>query len=213
MFSVNPVFDMTPFNSDIYELLDETKFKEKYTLAIDPGRAHFYQLCEHCQVSITVMKTLLAGKLLSAEFSPLGKAMSVSQCIHYALTRPSVASVLLGCKSEAEIAEALLYFDSGEAERDYSGAIEDFKGSVKGNCLYCNHCQPCPSSLDIAAITRYADIAALNSDDIPPTVKQHYGALKGHGSDCISCGNCEQKCPFGVPVITNMKKAMALFGY
>ncbi|MDR0638642.1 MAG: aldo/keto reductase [Spirochaetaceae bacterium] len=103
MFSVNPVFDMTPVNSDIYELLDDTKLREKYTLSIEPGRMRFYQLCEQRQVSITVMKTLLAGKLLSSEFSPLGKAMSVSQCIHYALTRPAVASVLLGAKSEAEI--------------------------------------------------------------------------------------------------------------
>jgi predicted aldo/keto reductase-like oxidoreductase len=212
MFSVNPVFDMTPVNSDIYELLDDAKLKEKYTLAMDPERARFYRLCEQRRVSITVMKTLLAGKLLSSEFSPLGKAMSVSQCIHYALTRPAVASVLLGSKSEAEIEEALSYFDTGEAERDYSQIIRDFRGAEKGSCLYCNHCQPCPSGIDIAAVTRYADIAALNQADIPPTVIQHYRALPSHGSDCVSCANCENKCPFGVPVIANMKKAAGLFG-
>jgi predicted aldo/keto reductase-like oxidoreductase len=212
MFSVNPVFDMTPVNSDIYELLDDDKLKEKYTLSIDPERARFYRLCEQRQVSITVMKTLMAGKLLSPEFSPLGKAMSVSQCIHYALTRPAVASVLLGGKSEAEIAEALSYFDAGEAERDYSQIIRNFRGAEKGSCLYCNHCQPCPSGIDIAAVTRYTDIAALNKDDIPPAVIQHYRALQSHGSDCVSCADCEKKCPFGVSVIANMKKATSIFG-
>ncbi|MDR1419937.1 MAG: aldo/keto reductase [Treponema sp.] len=212
MFSVNPVFDMTPVNSDIYELLDDAQFKEKYTLEVDPGRARFYQLCGQHQVSITVMKTLLAGKLLSAEFSPLGRPMSVSQCIHYALTRPAVSSVLLGCKSEAEIQEALSYFEAGDAARDYSQVLQSFRGTARGGCLYCNHCQPCPSGIDIAAVTRYADIAGLNKNDIPFTVVQHYRSLASHGSDCISCSSCENKCPFGIPVIANMKKAAALFG-
>jgi predicted aldo/keto reductase-like oxidoreductase len=212
MFSVNPVFDMTPVNSDIYELLNDDKLKEKFHLEIEPGRAHFYRLCEQRRVSITVMKTLLAGKLLSPEFSPLGTAMNISQCIHYALTRPAVASVLLGSKSEGEIQDALSYFDTAESERDYSEVIKDFRGSSKGGCLYCNHCQPCPAGIDIAAVTRYADIAALTENDIPPTVQQHYKALESHGSDCLSCASCEQKCPFGIPVISNMKKAAALFG-
>ncbi|WP_010255823.1 aldo/keto reductase [Treponema primitia] len=213
MFSVNPVFDMTPVNSDIYELLNDAKLKEKFHLEIEPGRARFYQLCEQRQVSITVMKTLLAGKLLSPEFSPLGRAMSVSQCIHYALTRPAVASVLLGSKSEDEIKDALRYFDKSEIDLDYSEFIKDFKASSKGGCLYCNHCQPCPQGIDIAAVTRYTDIAALNEKNIPPTVQQHYGSLTKHGSDCISCKNCEQKCPFNIPVAANMKRAADLFGF
>jgi len=212
MFSVNPVFDMTPVNSDIYELLDNTKLKENYTLVIDPERLRFYQICEQRQVSITVMKTLLAGKLLSAEFSPLGKAMTASQCIHYALTRPAVASVLLGCKSEAELISSLYYLEASETERDYSRIIRDFKGTNECGCLYCNHCQPCPSNIDIAAVTRFADIAELNARNIPPAVLQHYRSLERHGSDCVSCTKCESKCPFGIPVIKNMKKAVALFG-
>jgi predicted aldo/keto reductase-like oxidoreductase len=212
MFSVNPVFDMTPVNSDIYELLDDTRLKENYTLAIDPERLRFYQICEQRQVSITVMKTFLAGKLLSEEFSPLGTAMTASQCIHYALTRPAVASVLLGSKSEAELNDALYYLKASEAERDYSRIIRDFKGTSQFGCLYCNHCQPCPSGIDIAAVTRYADIAELNAANIPPAVIQHYKALERRGSDCVSCAKCESKCPFGVPVSRNMKKAATLFG-
>jgi predicted aldo/keto reductase-like oxidoreductase len=212
MFSVNPVFDMTPVNSDIYEILDNAKLKENYTLALDPERLRFYQICEQRQVSITVMKTLLAGKLLSAEFSPLGKAMTVSQCIHYALTRPAVASVLLGCKNKAELNDALYYLEANGAERDYSEVIRDFKGTSQCGCLYCNHCQPCPSGIDIAAVTRYADIAELNTLNIHPTVIQHYKALDRHGSDCVSCAKCENKCPFGIQASKNMKKAVTLFG-
>jgi predicted aldo/keto reductase-like oxidoreductase len=212
MFSVNPVFDMTPVNADIYALLDDAKLKDRYSLAIDPGRAALYTLCEQRGVSITVMKTLLAGKLLDPGLSPFGKALSAGQCIHYALTRPAVASVLLGCKSETELGEALSYFDKTGAELDYSAVLEGYGERYRGNCLYCNHCQPCPSRIDIAAVTRYADIAALNEHNIPLTVVQHYRALEQHGSDCGACGVCEEKCPFAVPVIANMRKAERLFG-
>ncbi|WP_341458319.1 4Fe-4S binding protein [Anaerotruncus colihominis] len=33
-----------------------------------------------------------------------------------------------------------------------------------------------------------------------------------HASDCVACGACEKRCPFGVPVIENMKSATELFG-
>jgi predicted aldo/keto reductase-like oxidoreductase len=59
----------------------------------------------------------------------LGKAMTASQCIHYALTRPAVTSVLLGCKSETELVNSLHYLRASETERDYSHAIKDFKGT------------------------------------------------------------------------------------
>ena len=31
-------------------------------------------------------------------------------------------------------------------------------------------------------------------------------------ADCIACGGCETRCPFGVPVVERMEKAKALFG-
>ncbi|MDR1129016.1 MAG: aldo/keto reductase [Treponema sp.] len=212
MFSVNPVFDMTPAASDIYELLDDAKLKENYSLQIEPSRARLYRLCAQKQVSITVMKTLLAGKLLSASLSPFGKAMTAGQCIHYALTRPAVASVLIGCETGAEVREAVSYLDLKEEEKDYSAFLKEYQGKFKGNCVYCNHCQPCPSLIDVAAVTRYLDIAELNERSIPPTIIQHYRALKQHASACTGCGNCEKRCPFTVPVIRNMQKAEQVFG-
>jgi predicted aldo/keto reductase-like oxidoreductase len=212
MFSVNPVFDMTPDESDIYELLDDQKLKQNFSLKIEPGRAALYRLCAEREVGITVMKTLCAGKLLSAELSPFAKPMTVGQCIHYALTRPAVVSTLIGCKNTAELTEALRYFDMTDEERDYSGIIETYQGGFRGNCMYCNHCLPCPSCIDVAALTKYLDIATLTNGHTSSSVIQHYRALDKHGSDCVGCGSCEKRCPFGVPVIKNMKRAAELFG-
>ncbi|GHU65853.1 (4Fe-4S)-binding protein [Spirochaetia bacterium] len=212
MFSVNPVFDMAPAEADIYEMLDDEKGKAHFTAKIQPARAALYRLCEEKEVGITTMKTLHAGRLLSAQLSPFGSPLTPAQCIHYALTRPAVVSTLIGCKTPEEVKDTLRYFDMRDDEKDYSGIIQNYQGDYKGNCMYCNHCQPCPSQIDVAALTKYLDLARQNEKDIAPTVTQHYKALVKHGSDCVSCGNCEKRCPFSVPIIKNMKKAAELFG-
>ena len=214
MFSINPAFDMMPGSGDITVMLDDG-FPTLATQT-DPKRAELYRLCQSKGVGITAMKPLGAGKLLSVEHSPFASALTPGQCIHYALTRPAVASAIVGCKSRAEVEAAVKYLTMSDEERDYSGVISAFradgKGGFKGSCVYCNHCLPCPSDIDIASVNKYLDIAMLDETAIPPSVAQHYGALKVHGADCIECGSCEKRCPFSVPVIERMQKAAALFG-
>jgi len=44
-------------------------------------------------------------------------------------------------------------------------------------------------------------------------VREHYAALKAHASDCIQCGACQERCPFGVDIAANLKSAQETFGY
>jgi Predicted oxidoreductases of the aldo/keto reductase family len=52
----------------------------------------------------------------------------------------------------------------------------------------------------------------LDEANVPPSIRQHYKELGSHGSDCIECGSCEARCPFGVPIMDNMKRAAKIFG-
>jgi predicted aldo/keto reductase-like oxidoreductase len=210
LFSINPAFDMAPSGVNVLDCL--LKDSLDYAKNIDPERAALYKLCEQRDVSITVMKTLGAGKLISKEHTPFSRPLTVGQCIHYALTRPAVVSTLIGCSSGQQVLDAVHYLDMTEEERDYSDVIKQYQGNFKGNCVYCNHCLPCPSEINIADVNKYLDIAALDENAIPPSIVQHYKALNKHGSDCISCGSCEGRCPFSVPVVKNMQKAAGLFG-
>jgi len=210
MFSINPSFDMTPAHIDV---LDYHQGKAiDYEMKLDPDRAALYRLCEQRGVAITVMKALGGGKLISPEHTPFARPLSVTQCLHYALTRPAVVSALLGFASSEHILESLHYLNAAEEERDYSAAIKGYQGSLKGSCLYCSHCLPCPANIDIAAVNKYLDIAVLNESRIPPSVASHYRDLKHRASECSACGSCEKRCPFSVPVRQNMEKAAALFG-
>jgi len=212
MFSINPAFDMTPPEKHVLSTFDDKQFVEQQYVTIDPVRAELYKYCEQKEIAITVMKTLGGGRLLSAEHSPFQKAMTVNQCIHYALTRPAVVSTMIGCQSAKQIEEAVGYLNSIEEERDYMDIISGYQGELSGKCVYCNHCQPCPVNIDIAMVNKYLDIATLDTDNIPPSIIQHYRSLSVSGVDCIACGSCEEKCPFSVPIIKNMEQAAELLG-
>jgi predicted aldo/keto reductase-like oxidoreductase len=211
LFSINLAFDLYP--AETYTLdqldkgLDATAFR-----GLDPKRSALYKYCEQKGVGITVMKTLGAGKLISLEHTPFSKPMTVAQCIHYALTRPAVASVLLGCKTGAEVLDVVRYLDMSDAERDYTPVLGTLRNDFRGNCVYCSHCQPCPVEIDIATVNKYLDIARLDEANIPPSIRSHYAGLANSGRDCIGCGNCESRCPFGVHIIDNMAAAAKLFG-
>ena len=211
MFSINPAFDMLPSDSYVFDHFD-SGFGADLFRGIDPKRTDLYKLCVQKNVGITVMKTFGGGKLLKAEHSPYAKPLTVPQCIHYALSRPAVASALTGCKTAAEMQVALSYFDLTDAEKDYSEVLSSTRNDFRGNCVYCGHCQPCPSEIDIATINKYLDIARLDKNNVPPSIRSHYQSLAHKGDECIACGSCESRCPFGVSIIANMEEAVSLLG-
>ena len=211
MFSINPAYDMEASDTDIYDLM-EFKGMEKGHLVADEARQKLYSLCESSGVAITVMKPLGAGTLLDAKSSPFGVAMTVPQCIQYALDRNGVKVVIVGCHTVQEVLEAVKYYDLSSEERSYSHIFASGNSiHMTGRCMYCNHCQPCPAHIDIAAVTKFLDLA-LQQESVPETVMEHYKALPAKADDCLMCGKCESNCPFGVNIRENMKKAQAVFG-
>ena len=209
-FSLNPAFDMLPPDEDALTQLDA--FDKTLMQGIDPRRSSLYKLCEQKNIGITVMKALGGGKLTSPEHTPFTTPMTVQQCIHYALTRPAVSSVLLGCKTATEIEEAMKYYTVGENKRGYSGVLGSMRNNFKGDCVYCNHCQPCLANIDIAMVMKYLDIAKLTPKTVSPSAKAHYDSLAASGGDCINCGACEERCPFDVKIMDNMAEANRIFG-
>ena len=211
MFSVNPCYDLQPASEDVEALWDEKNY-QRPLVNMDPERQGLYEACQRLGVGITVMKAFGGGDLLDAALSPAGKALTVNQCLHYALTRPGVATVLSGAHSVEQLEASVAYEDASEEEKDYAPAFAGFPNiSWKGHCMYCSHCAPCPQKIDVASVTKFLNLAKAQKS-IPETVREHYGLLEHHASECTACGACETRCPFGVSIVENMEQAARLFG-
>lgn len=210
LFSVNPAFDMLPASEDFDAMFAE-KFDGKLK-GINPDRAELYSLCEQRDVGITVMKGFAGGRLFDAKRSPFGVSLTSVQCIHYALTRPAVASILCGFDTKEQVDAAVAYEEASQEEKDYASVIANAPfHSYSGECTYCGHCKPCVAKLDIAMINKYYDLATMQPE-MPATIKSHYMLLEHKASECVSCHACEKRCPFGVPIAERMKKTAKLFG-
>lgn len=208
LFSINPAFDMRPATEDLDSMFEgyEGDFS-----GIDPERASFYQLCEEKEIGLTVMKGFFGGRLFDAKTSPFGTAFTPAQCIHYALTRPGVTSILCGYDTKEQVDAAVAYETASEDEKDYASVIASAPlHSYKGQCTYCGHCKPCPENIDIAMVNKFYDLASAQ-EKVPESIQAHYDALETPASACIGCQSCETRCPFGVGIAERMEKAAALF--
>lgn len=209
LFSINPAFDMRPATEDLYSMFGD--YDKDELSGIDKERARFYQMCEENEVGLTVMKGFFGGALLDKDRSPFGVAFTPIQLIHYALTRPGVASILCGYDTTEQIDAAVAYETATDDDKDYATVIANAPlHSYKGQCTYCGHCKPCPKDIDIAMVNKLYDLAMVQ-DTVPVSVVEHYRALEHTASECIGCKGCESRCPFGVKIAERMSRAAEVF--
>ena len=211
LFSVNPAFDLLPGSEDLNRYFEAGSYTESLH-QIAPEREELYRICARQGIGITVMKGYAGGRLFDPAASPFGVALTPVQCLHYALTRPAVASVMAGMETPQQVAEAVAYETATDDQKDYASvlAAAPQHAYTAGQCTYCGHCAPCPAKIDIAMVNKLFDLAVLH-EDVPPTVRAHYGQLEAAASACVGCKSCESRCPFGVRIADRMRRAAALF--
>ncbi|MBQ8994749.1 MAG: aldo/keto reductase [Oscillospiraceae bacterium] len=209
LFSINPAFDLKPASEDLDTMFGEY---DAGLSGIDPERAALYQFCEQNDVGLTVMKGFFGGRLFDPARSPFGVAFTPAQCIHYCLTRPSVASILCGYDTKEQVLDAVAYENATDDEKDYASVIANAPlHSSLGQCTYCGHCKPCPMDIDIAMVNKFYDLAN-QQPEVPQSLRDHYAQLSPTASSCIGCQSCETRCPFQVKIAERMSKAAELFG-
>jgi predicted aldo/keto reductase-like oxidoreductase len=189
-----------------------------------PGKKDLLKTCQARGVGVVAMKPLGGGKLLQgprtvrlAHYQMGGETQQIKknvpitpvQCLHYTLSQVGVCAAIPGCANVEELRGVLAYEQAIEAEKDFSAIIADFEQYVPGECVYCNHCLPCPAQIDIGQTLRLFDMA---QQDFTPAIRAAYDAMPTHASDCTTCGACEKRCPFGVSTVARIAEAAALFG-
>jgi len=195
------------------------------------GKKELFAACAARGVGLVGMKPYAGGKLLTGETEieltmwhlggealtlsaakakdgAAGGAITAVQCLSYALAQTGVTTVVPGCKDKAELHAALAYAQATEEAKDFSRAVGRFETYVAGECVYCNHCLPCPSAIDIGRVIRLVELA--RGAPTPETAAV-YKAMKANADDCVQCGECRERCPFGVDAPAKMEEAVRVF--
>jgi predicted aldo/keto reductase-like oxidoreductase len=145
-------------------------------------------LAQKHDVGIIAMKPLAGGMLDKATLA-----------FKYLLQFPDIVP-LVGIAKGSEMKEIIQVVEAGgsitEPERLEMERIKAGLGT--GFCRMCNYCQPCPQEIQISAVM-YARIAATRFD--PERVfKGLFNGFMEKVADCSDCGECETRCPYGLPI-------------
>jgi len=204
-------------------VVDMLMFPINLSAHTEPGKKELLQMCVRHNIGIVAMKPYGGGKLLSKDrtvemvrYQRGGEMLKITktapitavQCLAYALAQPGVSTIIPGCAAPEHVDAALAYLEASDAEKDFVNILADFEQYTPGECVYCNHCLPCPSTIDIGYLMRLLDSARQQLTD---ELKNAYGQLTALASDCTECGACEKRCPFDVKVIEHMRQTVTLF--
>jgi predicted aldo/keto reductase-like oxidoreductase len=210
MFPINPAFDTLPGDTGADNLgnLWEKAYSRKpdsLSAGAIPERKQLYHECARREIGLVAMKPFASGWLfrpdINSGFDPIN-------LIHYALSQPGVSCVVPGVASVEQLTHNLGYLSATGEQKDFSSAVAGSRWNYQGTCMYCNHCQPCRAGIDISEINQLINLAASSNQE---DVQKAYRQLKVKASACQECGDCMQRCPFGVDVIERMKQAVAMF--
>lgn len=116
--------------------------------------------------------------------------------------------MLPGVRNVDDLRTLLGFFDAPKVERDHSELAEMAPESRIASCVYCNHCQPCPVGIRIGLVNKYYDLALVDDK----LAVEHYHNLEHHASECVGCGHCDTRCPFGVAQSERMRQIAEHFG-
>ena len=117
-------------------------------------------------------------------------------------------AVLVGMKSTAEVESNL------ETARNFRPLTEAERNELLENasqlggtfCRRCEYCQPCPEGINIPKILWMANYHRRYASR-DPWIEDEYRSLSVTAADCQECGECEEKCPYELPVREMLQEA------
>lgn len=144
--------------------------------------------------------------------------------LRWVWNHPEVTVVLSGMSSFGQVEQNIAYAENGlpnsltQKELDlFKEAETEYKKRIKVPCTGCRYCVPCPSNVSIPECFEMYNQGCMF--DAPDVARINYGFLggmfggsPGFASQCLECGECEEKCPQGISIREQLKKVAAYFG-
>ena len=145
--------------------------------------------------------------------------------LRWVWNHPEVTVVLSGMSDFEQVKQNIALADSGRAgsltkeELTLFGKVKkELEKRVAIPCTNCGYCMPCPNGVNIPIC--FEEFNKGNIYDAKEQATQHYMMLCGGFFDnqphfaslCEECGECEEKCPQGLPIQEHLRKVAEYFG-
>lgn len=166
---------------------------------IESDPAHqLFPLATENKVGIIGMKPLGGGVLERADL-----------CFRFLQQHPCVVPIP-GVRAKNEIDEIIeLYRNPRPLSEADLREIEAIRSALGEKfCHRCEYCMPCEQGVQISSVLMFKAAVKRLSRDV---VKGWIGKAMESAEQCIECGECEQKCPYHLPISDLLKENLALY--
>ena len=152
------------------------------------------QLCKEKNVGFISMKGLSGGLLTNA-------AAVYAWQEQFDNTLP-----IWGVQRERELDEFLSYMKNPPAmDAAMKAVIEHDREELSGDfCRACGYCMPCPAGIEISNCARMSQLIRRSPSDTWLSKESQKKMMKI--KDCLNCGKCKSKCPYGLDTPALLKK-------
>ena len=114
-----------------------------------------------------------------------------------------------GVQRERELDEFLSYIDHPPVmTEEIKAVIEADKKQLSGEfCRGCGYCMPCPAGIEINNCARMSLMIrrAPSESQLTPEMRAKMKKIE----ECLNCGKCKTKCPYGLDTPALLKKNYA----
>ena len=114
-----------------------------------------------------------------------------------------------GIQREEELEEWLSFFNEDiEMTDEIAAFIEEDQKSLQGDfCRGCGYCMPCSVGIQINNCARMSQL--IRRAPSANFLGEEWQGLMGKIEDCIDCGLCKSKCPYGLDTPNLLRKNLA----
>ncbi len=147
-------------------------------------------------MGVIVMKPLCGGLMESPP-----------EALRFVLSHQAVTSAIPGMATTDEV-NANAAVGAGDADlspQDLARLEEEAKALGRSFCRRCEYCLPCPAGIEIPDIFRFERYKV--SYFAGEWAREQYEGLSVSVDDCLDCGECEDRCPYQLPIRRHLERA------
>ncbi len=164
-------------------------------------------------VGVFLMKPLAGGGLVAppeAASPEQRKLFTPENALRFVLANPHVTSACVGMTSTREVRENVAVGETAPhmTDEEKRELVELADSLSKDVCRGCGYCLPCPEGILIPIILRHE--MYFSRFGMTEWARGRYRMVEVKADACVECGECEERCPYHLPIRAKLKTAHEL---